>query len=88
MTRATEREELLTLGELAARLRVSTRTAYRLVYDGAVPAVKVGGQWRILRAELDAQLGRTPVKREPGFDRAQGSREDERGKSSAGSRAS
>jgi nitrogen PTS system EIIA component len=55
--------ELLTLSELAKLLRVSTRTAYRYVYDGTVPAVKVGGQWRIPRNALDAQLGRQPVER-------------------------
>jgi excisionase family DNA binding protein len=50
--------ELLTLADLAKLLRVSPRTAYRYVYDGTVSAVKVGGQWRIPRAELEAQLGR------------------------------
>jgi excisionase family DNA binding protein len=58
METTAERPELLTLRELAAYLRVSIRTAYQLCYDGAVPAVKVGGSWRIPRAELDAQLGR------------------------------
>lgn len=48
--------ELLTLRELADYLRVSIRTAYQLATDGAVPAVKVGGQWRISRAALERQL--------------------------------
>jgi excisionase family DNA binding protein len=55
--------ELLTLAELARLLRVSTRTAYRYVYDGTVPAVKVGGRWRIPRELLDVQLGRQPDQR-------------------------
>jgi excisionase family DNA binding protein len=67
MTATAERPELLTLNELAAYLRVGRRTAWQLVNDGAVPAVKVGGQWRIPRAELDAQLGRSPEMREAGF---------------------
>jgi len=50
------RHELLTLRELAAYLRVSMRTAYQLAMDGTVPAVKVGGQWRIARSELDEHL--------------------------------
>lgn len=49
--------DLLTLRELAAYLRVSMRTAYQLATDGSVPAVKVGGQWRIPRDELRRQLG-------------------------------
>jgi excisionase family DNA binding protein len=63
----TERPEFLTPRELAAYLRVSIRTSYQLCYDDAVPAVKVGGVWRIPRAELDAQLGRSPEMREAGF---------------------
>jgi excisionase family DNA binding protein len=48
----------LTVNELAAYLRVSLRTAYKLVRDGDVPAVKVRDVWRVPRAELDAQLVR------------------------------
>lgn len=55
MTTTAERH-FLTVSETAEYLRVSLRTAYQLVYDGAVPAVKVGGQYRIPRAELDRQL--------------------------------
>jgi excisionase family DNA binding protein len=57
-TRSTDRPEFLTVNELADYLRVSLRTAYQLVYDGDVPAVKVASVWRIPRVELDAQLGR------------------------------
>jgi excisionase family DNA binding protein len=51
--------EFLTLGELALYLRVSRTTAYQLVTTGKVPAVKVGGQWRIPRMELERQLSGT-----------------------------
>jgi excisionase family DNA binding protein len=51
--------------ELAAYLGISRRTAYALVNKGAVPSVRVGGQHRIPREELDRQLaegarGRAP----------------------------
>jgi excisionase family DNA binding protein len=59
MSTTTERPELLTLRELAEYLRVSMRTAYQLASDGAVPAVKVGGQWRIPRLELERRLAET-----------------------------
>lgn len=79
MTATAERPELLTLNELAEYLRIGRRTAWQLVNDGTVPAVKVGGQWRILRTELDAQLGRrSPEMREPGLAGHMGSREDVR----------
>jgi excisionase family DNA binding protein len=51
-----EHPDVLTLRELASYLRVSLRTAYQLVADGDVPAVKIGGQWRIPRAALERQL--------------------------------
>jgi excisionase family DNA binding protein len=56
MATVEHRPELLTLRELAVYLRVSVRTAYQLVSAGDVPAVKVGGQWRIPRAELERRL--------------------------------
>lgn len=56
MSTTEQKPELLTLRELAEYLRVSLRTAYQLASDGAVPAVKVGGQWRIPRAELERRL--------------------------------
>ena len=56
MNSRAEQPDLLTLQELAVYLRVSERTAYTLVYGGAVPAVKIGGQWRIPREALEAQL--------------------------------
>lgn len=56
MSTTEQRPELLTLRELAEYLRVSMRTAYQLVADGAVPAVKVGGQWRIPRGALERRL--------------------------------
>jgi excisionase family DNA binding protein len=59
MPATAERPELLTLNELAEYLRIGRRTAWQLVNEGAVPAVKVGGQWRIPRAELDEQLAKT-----------------------------
>jgi excisionase family DNA binding protein len=56
MSTTAERPEFLSVRELGEYLRVSLRTAYQLVNDGAVPAVKVGGQYRIPRAALDQRL--------------------------------
>lgn len=56
MSTTEQRPELLTLRELAEFLRVSMTTAYQLVSGGEVPAVKVGGQWRIPRDELERRL--------------------------------
>lgn len=44
--------------ELARYLGVSRRTAYNLVAAGEVPSVRVGGQYRIPRADLERLLAR------------------------------
>jgi excisionase family DNA binding protein len=46
----------LSVLELARHLGISRHTAYMLVREGAVPSVRVGGQYRIPRAELKRQL--------------------------------
>lgn len=38
---------LLTVQEVAGILRVHARTAYRLVTEGSIRAVKIGSQWRV-----------------------------------------
>ena len=42
-----EKLRLLTLGEAAELLQVSTRTLQRMIRSGELPALKVGGQWRV-----------------------------------------
>jgi len=46
--------------EVAEAMNVSTRTAQRLCEQGGLPAVKVGGQWRVRegwRGYLKTQTG-------------------------------
>jgi excisionase family DNA binding protein len=83
---ATLSEPLLNVREASEVLSVSKRTVYDLIAAGELPAFRVGGQLRLSRAALTAWLeanatsgGSALEMREPGFDRAQGSREDERG---------
>jgi excisionase family DNA binding protein len=49
--------ELMTLQEVASYLRVTTKTIYRLLEKGGIPAAKVGHQWRFLRPSIDEWLG-------------------------------
>ena len=56
MSTAATRTRLLTIQEAAKRLNVSRATAYRMVYDGPLPTLQLGGRGRALRvdeAELD-----------------------------------
>jgi excisionase family DNA binding protein len=48
--------ELLTPEEAARYLRVNPQTVYRLLRGGRCPGVKIGRQWRIRKADLDAHL--------------------------------
>jgi excisionase family DNA binding protein len=49
-------QDVLTLAEAAAYLRVHRRTMGRLLRQGVVPGTKIGRQWRVRKAELDATL--------------------------------
>ncbi len=48
--------DLMTLDEVAAYLRLSKDTAYRMAQTGTLPASKVGVQWRFRKAEVDKWL--------------------------------
>ncbi|MFN2556006.1 MAG: helix-turn-helix domain-containing protein [Nitriliruptorales bacterium] len=49
-------DHLLTVGEVAADLRVSNMTVYRLIRGGQLPALRVGRNYRIRQADLEAYL--------------------------------
>ncbi len=49
-------QQLLTVAEVAAQLRVSTMTIYRLIRSGELPAVRVGRNYRVRADELEAYL--------------------------------
>ena len=42
----------MTLAEAAAVLQISKRTILRMIQKAQVPALKVGGQWRIRESQL------------------------------------
>jgi len=44
--------ELLTVNEVAACLRVSRVTAWRWCQQGIIPAFRIGRNWRIRREDL------------------------------------
>jgi excisionase family DNA binding protein len=46
----------MTVGEVAAILRVSTMTVYRLINGGQLPAVRIGRSFRVREDELDRYL--------------------------------
>ncbi len=50
-------EELLTVQEVAAFLRLNRFTVYRMAVRGELPAFKVTDQWRFSSQEIKTWLG-------------------------------
>ena len=51
--------ELLTIAEVAERLKLTPQTIYKMIKDRTLPAIRVGAQWRIpeqkIQEWIDAQ---------------------------------
>jgi excisionase family DNA binding protein len=52
-----QQEEVLTLPEAASYLRVTEEALAKLVEDDAIPAQKIGAEWRFLKRALTVWLG-------------------------------
>lgn len=48
-----ENNEIFTISELCAFLKLAEKTAYRLVSEGKLPGFKVGGSWRFRKSEVE-----------------------------------
>ena len=46
-------DDILTIKELSAYLKISDKTIYRLLDKGDIPAFKVGNVWRFEKREID-----------------------------------
>ena len=53
---------LMTVAEVAANMRVSNMTVYRLIKGGEMPAVRVGKGYRIRESELQRFLEERSVR--------------------------
>jgi len=51
-------EAYMTPGDVRQRLRVNSRTVYRLMGEGQLPAVRIGRQWRVHPSDFDLWLRR------------------------------
>lgn len=51
------RNEVMTIAELAVYLKMSRSTLYKLAQKGTVPGQKVGRHWRFHKGAIDAWLG-------------------------------
>ena len=51
-------DRLLTVREVAARMRVSNMTVYRLIQAGDLRAIRVGRSYRLRQGDVNSYLGR------------------------------
>ncbi|MDT9594793.1 helix-turn-helix domain-containing protein [Nocardioides zeae] len=51
--------KFLTVAEVAAMMRVSKMTVYRMVHNGELAAVRVGRSFRVDEKDVDAYLRRS-----------------------------
>jgi len=49
-------DEILTIRDVAALLKIGEETAYTMAQDGDLPGFKVRGQWRFRRSDIDAWI--------------------------------
>ena len=54
-------DRLLTVREVAARMRVSNMTVYRLIQAGDLRATRVGRSYRLREGDVDSYLSRSAV---------------------------
>lgn len=54
--------DIMTIKEVADYLKITEKTAYRLVAAGDLPGFKVGGSWRFRRSEIDRWIDRQSAK--------------------------
>lgn len=56
-------DEILTIQEIAAYLKIKEKTAYDLAAKGKIPGFKVGGSWRFKRSQVDEWIEQQAVDR-------------------------
>lgn len=49
----TIKNELLTVSEVSAQLKISKNTVYKLISEEKIIASKIGRQWRVRREDLE-----------------------------------
>jgi excisionase family DNA binding protein len=55
-------DRLLTVSEVAALMRVSTMTVYRLIKSGSLAAIRVGKNYRIRESDVNRYLSDRAVR--------------------------
>ena len=56
--------DIMAIREVAAYLKLTEKTAYRLAAEGKIPGFKVGGSWRFKRNQIEQWIDRQVKTRE------------------------
>lgn len=56
-------DEIMDIKKAADYLQIRERTLYRLVGEGEIPGIKVGGQWRFSKRCLEEMFLKVPDKK-------------------------
>jgi len=62
-----DRNEILTLEEVAAYLRLTPQTIYRWAQEKRIPAAKLGKEWRFRKRIIDRWLDEQMLGEHTGF---------------------
>ncbi len=63
---AAMRDDIMTMDELAAYLKISKSTLYKLATDNKLPGQKIGKRWRFHKDAVDQWLKTQPQPRKAG----------------------
>ncbi|MCF6215660.1 MAG: helix-turn-helix domain-containing protein [Emcibacter sp.] len=55
--------DIWTIKDVARYLKLTEKTAYRLVADGEIPGFKIGGSWRFTREEIEQWIENRQVRK-------------------------
>lgn len=61
-------QEILTVEEVAAYLKLQPQTVYKWAQEGRIPGTKLGKEWRFRRAILDEWINTSIALSKGGFD--------------------
>jgi excisionase family DNA binding protein len=61
-------DQILTIKDVAAILKLAEKTVYSMAQDGELPAFKVRGQWRIRRIDFDKWIAKQAAAGTAGSD--------------------
>lgn len=65
-------DEILTIQDVAALLKIGEKTAYTMAQSGDLPGFKVRGQWRFRKVDLDAWIRHKVERSQTDRDRRNG----------------